>query len=112
MLPTRETVIQEGDLLHLVMREENAAEVYAVITKGPGGALMSVAIAGAGAVGRSVAQELITNGHQVLLIDKDPVVDQARPGAGGRVAAGRLLRAVLARGGPARPVRRGDRRHR
>jgi trk/ktr system potassium uptake protein len=32
-----------------------------------------VAIAGAGAVGRSVAQELITNGHQVLLIDKDPV---------------------------------------
>ncbi|MDI4659371.1 NAD-binding protein, partial [Xanthobacter autotrophicus] len=34
---------------------------------------MRVAIAGAGAVGRSVAQELITNGHQVLLIDKDPV---------------------------------------
>ena len=33
---------------------------------------MRVAIAGAGAVGRSVAQELITNGHQVLLIDKDP----------------------------------------
>jgi trk system potassium uptake protein TrkA len=31
---------------------------------------MRVAIAGAGAVGRSVAQELITNGHQVLLIDK------------------------------------------
>ena len=34
---------------------------------------MRVAIAGAGAVGRSVAQELITNGHQVLLIDKDPM---------------------------------------
>jgi trk system potassium uptake protein len=34
---------------------------------------MRVAIAGAGAVGRSVAQELITNGHQVLLIDKDPL---------------------------------------
>ena len=34
---------------------------------------MRVAIAGAGAVGRSVAQELITNGHQVLLIDKNPV---------------------------------------
>ncbi len=31
---------------------------------------MRVAIAGAGAVGRSIAQELITNGHQVLLIDK------------------------------------------
>lgn len=35
MLPTRESVIQEGDLLHLVMREENAAHVYAVIENGP-----------------------------------------------------------------------------
>ena len=33
---------------------------------------MRVAIAGAGAVGRSIARELITNAHQVLLIDKDP----------------------------------------
>ncbi|UYM07934.1 potassium channel family protein [Solicola gregarius] len=33
---------------------------------------MRVTIAGAGAVGRSVAQELLDNGHQVLLIDKDP----------------------------------------
>ena len=33
---------------------------------------MRVAIAGAGAVGRSVARELISNGHKVLLIDKDP----------------------------------------
>ena len=33
---------------------------------------MRVAIAGAGAVGRSIARELITNGHQVLLIDKAP----------------------------------------
>lgn len=32
---------------------------------------MQIAIAGAGAVGRSIARELITNGHQVLLIDKD-----------------------------------------
>jgi trk system potassium uptake protein len=31
-----------------------------------------VAIAGAGAVGRSIARELIANQHQVLLIDKDP----------------------------------------
>lgn len=31
---------------------------------------MRVAIAGAGAVGRSVAAELIGNGHEVLLIDK------------------------------------------
>ncbi len=35
MLPTRESVIQEGDLLHLVMREEHAAGVYEVINKGP-----------------------------------------------------------------------------
>ena len=33
---------------------------------------MRVAIAGAGAVGRSVAQELLENGHDILLIDKDP----------------------------------------
>jgi trk system potassium uptake protein TrkA len=35
MLPGRDSVIQEGDLLHLVMREENAAEAYQVIHKGP-----------------------------------------------------------------------------
>ena len=58
MLPNRESVIQEGDLLHLVMREENAAHVFEVIDAGPGGALsmMRVAIAGAGAVGRSIAR--------------------------------------------------------
>jgi len=33
---------------------------------------MKVAIAGAGAVGRSLARELIGNGHDVLLIDHDP----------------------------------------
>ena len=33
---------------------------------------MRVAIAGAGKVGRSIARELIANGHQVLLIDRDP----------------------------------------
>jgi trk system potassium uptake protein TrkA len=35
MLPTRETVIQEGDVLHLVMREENATRVYSVLSDGP-----------------------------------------------------------------------------
>jgi trk system potassium uptake protein TrkA len=33
---------------------------------------MRVTIAGAGSVGRSVARELIDNGHEVLLIDRDP----------------------------------------
>jgi trk system potassium uptake protein TrkA len=35
MLPTRETVLQEGDMLHLVMREHNAGQVYDVLKKGP-----------------------------------------------------------------------------
>lgn len=35
MLPTRESVIQEGDVLHLVMREENAGRVYSVFENGP-----------------------------------------------------------------------------
>ncbi|HWF42393.1 MAG TPA: NAD-binding protein, partial [Acidothermaceae bacterium] len=30
---------------------------------------MRVAIAGAGAVGRSIAAELVENGHEVLVID-------------------------------------------
>jgi trk system potassium uptake protein len=33
---------------------------------------MRIAIAGAGAVGRSVARELVDNGHKVLLIERDP----------------------------------------
>ena len=37
MLPTRDTIIQEGDLVHLVMREENAGHAYTVIDKGPEG---------------------------------------------------------------------------
>lgn len=39
---------------------------------------MRVAIAGAGKVGRAIARELIQNGHQILLIDRD--VALARPG--------------------------------
>ncbi len=35
MLPNRESVLQEGDLLHLVMREENATNAYAVLARGP-----------------------------------------------------------------------------
>jgi len=39
---------------------------------------MRVVIAGAGSVGRSIARELIHNGHQVLLIDKDVDNEQVR----------------------------------
>jgi trk system potassium uptake protein TrkA len=44
---------------------------------------MRVAIAGAGAVGMSIAKELIENGHEVMLIDKDPkaIKVYAVPGA-------------------------------
>ena len=33
---------------------------------------MRVAIAGAGKVGRSIAAELVGNGHEVILVDRDP----------------------------------------
>ncbi|MDH2416565.1 TrkA family potassium uptake protein [Nocardioides sp. CER19] len=35
VLPTRDSVIQEGDLLHVVMREENAQHAYDVFDTGP-----------------------------------------------------------------------------
>jgi trk system potassium uptake protein TrkA len=35
VLPSRESVIQEGDILHVAMREENAAHAYKVIDAGP-----------------------------------------------------------------------------
>ena len=53
---------------------------------------MRVVIAGAGNVGRSIARELIANGHEVLLIDRDPAVHPARVDPRRRVAAGRRLR--------------------
>lgn len=40
--------------------------------------MMRVAIAGAGKVGRAIARELVTNGHDVLLIDRD--AELTRPG--------------------------------
>ena len=33
---------------------------------------MRIAIAGAGNVGRSIATELLDNGHEVLLIEREP----------------------------------------
>jgi trk system potassium uptake protein TrkA len=35
MLPQRDSVIQEGDVLHVVLREENATHAYKVIEHGP-----------------------------------------------------------------------------
>ena len=44
---------------------------------------MRVVIAGAGKVGRSIAKELVANGHDVLLIDRDPecIRPESIPGA-------------------------------
>ena len=44
---------------------------------------MRVAIAGAGNVGRSIARELLANGHSVLLIERDPraIKPDSVPGA-------------------------------
>jgi trk system potassium uptake protein TrkA len=35
MIPDRDTVMQEGDILHVVMREDNNQHVYDVFEKGP-----------------------------------------------------------------------------
>jgi trk system potassium uptake protein TrkA len=35
MIPGRETVLQEGDIIHLVMREDTAERVFAVFARGP-----------------------------------------------------------------------------
>jgi trk system potassium uptake protein TrkA len=40
--------------------------------RGAEGGAMRIAVAGAGAVGRSVAQELLDDGHKVLLIERNP----------------------------------------
>ncbi len=35
MLPTKDTVLQEGDLVHVIMRIEDQAQVERVFAKGP-----------------------------------------------------------------------------
>ncbi|CAM5717257.1 hypothetical protein STENM223S_03716 [Streptomyces tendae] len=75
ILPSSQTVLQEGDLVHVMMRTDEVHKVEAAVRQGSrrgGRSLMRVAIAGAGAVGRSIAGELLENGHEILLIDKAP----------------------------------------
>ena len=73
---------------------------------------MRVVIAGAGSVGRSIARELLRNGHQVLLIDRER---RRRPGPAVPDASWLLADACeierAARGRAGR-VRRRGRRHR
>ena len=57
---------------------------------------MRVVIAGAGNVGRSIARELIANGHKVLLIDRDPraIKTDSVPDAEGLLADARELESL------------------
>ena len=73
---------------------------------------MRVAIAGAGSVGRSIARELLENGHEVLLLDKDPAAIKRTSVPEARVAARRRVRGHLARGGRPARVPGGRRRDR
>ena len=49
---------------------------------------MRVAIAGAGKVGRAIARELLSNGHEVLLIDREPAKAEPDVVPGARVLLG------------------------
>ncbi len=70
LLPNADTVVQADDLVHVMLDPARRADHAAVFARRTGGALMRVAIAGAGKVGRAIARELLSNGHQVLLIDR------------------------------------------
>src|SRR5262249_45733129 len=63
--------------LHAAHRRHAGARLHDRRQHTRGSALMRVAIAGAGNVGRSIAQELIENGHQVMLIERAP--ERLRP---------------------------------
>ena len=79
--------------LHAVHRRQRRVGAHRRRPGPRGGAVMRVAIAGAGAVGRSIARELITKHHQVMLIDKDP----AKVGGDRVVGAEWFARATPAR---------------
>ena len=78
-------MLQDGDQLVVAVTDEITARVHEVVERAPHGrrALMRVAIVGAGAVGRSIAGELLGNGHTVMLIEKDgrKVRTRSVPGA-------------------------------
>ena len=94
-LPTAGTVLQDGDQLRRRRhRRASPRRVHEVVEQRARrrAALMRVAIVGAGAVGRSIAGELLGNGHSVMLIEKDARKVRTRPVPGRRVGAGRRLR--------------------
>ena len=66
---------QEGDVLLFVSGVETPRRTAGAPRAGSG-ALMRVGIAGAGAVGLFIANDLIGSGHEVLLIEQQPRVQE------------------------------------
>ena len=75
LLPDPKTVIQAGDQVYIAAVAGHIAEALAISALPPSedseGA-MKVAIAGAGAVGRSIARELLESNHDVTLLERNP----------------------------------------
>ena len=96
MLPTPETRLQQGDILHAMMPvaatgrnrphplRSPATRTGMIAAPEEYGSAMKVIIAGAGSVGSSIAKELLAHGHEVLLIDEKPEVDRRAAGCRGR----------------------------
>ena len=78
LLPEPKTVIQAGDQVYIAAISGHIAEAWPsprcrpVRMSRTSEELVKVAIAGAGAVGRSIARELIENGHEVMLLERNP----------------------------------------
>ena len=114
VLPDPKTVIQAGDQVYIAAMSGHLAEALAIAAMPPSEdveSAMKVAIAGAGAVGRSIARELVEN-HDVTLIERNPDHIDVDADPGRALAPRRRVRADPARVGEARGVRRGDRRDR
>ena len=116
----RTRVFQEGDLLHLASLATELPAVERTLDAPPAATVrapsrrnrMRVVIAGAGSVGRSIARELLHNGHQVLLMDKERKDVQASKSPRRQLAARRRLRDHGPARGRTRRVRRRRRRDR
>ena len=100
MLPDAKTVVQDGDLVHVVMRDADRRAVARIFAEGPEEARLCASRSpGPATSGARSPRELLGNGHEVLLIEKEARAAQGRQRAGSRVAARRRVRDLLARGG-------------
>ena len=76
LLPDPKTVIQAGDQVYIAAvagpHRRGAGHRRPAAQRRHRGPTVKVAIAGAGAVGRSIARELIENDHEVTLLERNP----------------------------------------